>query len=110
LKTRYIKIDATELWSMVVGLEEEEYKANLRGGVRWFDTGSDTDFEHLLGLLWRQDSYDPATKAFKEKDDVPFIFYGHPWRLPPLKEESRGLRPSLGRGPPAVGDRCRQNS
>jgi hypothetical protein len=86
LQVRYIKIDATELWSMAVGLEEEEYEANLRGGVRWFDTGDDTDFERLLGLLWRQDAYDRATKAFKETGDVPFMFYGHPLRLPPLGE------------------------
>ena len=89
LKARYIKIDATELWSMVVGLEEEEYEANLRGGVRWFDTGSDTDFEQLLGLLWRQDAYDRATRAFKDKSDVPFMFYGLRSGCPPWRKLNR---------------------
>ncbi len=85
LKTRYIKVDVTELWLMAEEDEQEEFETDLRGGVRWFETGSDGDFLHLLALLWRQDAYDSVAKAFKEKDDVPFMFYGNPLRLPSLE-------------------------
>jgi hypothetical protein len=87
LKARYIKIDVTELYQAAFGLEEEEFLADLRGGVQWFDGGGAADFAHLLRLLWRRDAYNPATRSFTEKDDVPFMFYGHPWRMPPLKAD-----------------------
>jgi hypothetical protein len=86
LEARYIKIDAGELWTLG---PPSEFETRLRAAVRWFDRGGERDFDLLLDSLWMRGGYDPATKSLTQ-DNVPYYFYGEPWKLPPL-EAGRGV-------------------
>jgi hypothetical protein len=86
LKAKYIKIDAEELWAM----GDAEFEADLRGGLRWFDSAAVGDFERLLNLLASRGNFNADARTFGENAaGAAFFLYGHAWRLPPLKPPGR---------------------
>jgi hypothetical protein len=74
LEARYIKVDVLELWDIAAAVDED-FEAELRGALRWFESQDEADFDRLLSIA-SITSYDRARRTFDAVgEEVPRAFH-----------------------------------
>jgi hypothetical protein len=74
LKARYIKVDVLELWDIAAAVDED-FEAELRGALRWFESQDEADFNQLLSIA-SITGYDPSRRTFAGRSaEVPRAFH-----------------------------------
>jgi hypothetical protein len=74
LKARYIKVDLEELWNIAAAVDED-FEAELRGALRWFESQDEADFHQLLSIA-SISGYDQSRRTFDScSEEVPRAFH-----------------------------------